>query len=405
MSEEAAIVRSTFEYGESNDILDLLTVLENGNLVLGGVININSSDTTFRYAIVLYTINKDDLTYSVQTFINHPDAQYVSMQISPVMNTVNLYPWDFNLSNYPQTDQKSTYFLMTEYITDIDTFYSAKYLYKMKESTGEMEWSHAIENIEAVLAIELEDGVLLQEYNLNGDGLTIPAYRNVFEKMNASGTLVWSSVLPDTIILDSIVYFSKEMAMPNVKLNYGDKIVFKADYIDTTNNNSYNTTPFYFILSLADGKVERIKLPSGFTSNDYNPGTQYLKDIVFFNNTSDELFILTERNNQCTDSSMGDIVIYKYQDILNNTVNKPLSSAQDITIYPNPANTSIAVRFNVQGRTENAFYVIYDFTGKNITSGKLNPAETIVNISNIPAGMYLLQINSDRMTETKSFKS
>jgi len=389
---------------QNPDILDLLTVLNNGNLVLGGVININSSDTTFRYAIVLYTINKDDLTYSVQTLINHPDAQYVNMQISPVMNTVNLYPWDFNLSNYPQTDQKSNYFLMIENIVDIDTFYYAKYLYKMKESTGEVEWFHAIENIESVLAIELEDGVLLQEYTLNGDGLAIPAYRNVFEKIDASGTHVWSSALPDTIVLDSIVYFSKEWAIPNVKLNYGDKMVFKADYIDTTNNNSYNTTPFYFILTLSNGQVEPIKLPLGFTSNDYNPGVLYFRDIKFFNNASGELFVMIDQNNHCTDSSMGDIVIYKYQDILNNTFNKPSLSEKDITIYPNPANTSIAVRFNGQGRTENAFYVIYDFTGKNITSGKLNSAETIVNISNIPAGMYLLQINSDRMTETKKFQ-
>ncbi|MBK9330328.1 MAG: hypothetical protein IPM95_13745 [Sphingobacteriales bacterium] len=104
---------------------------------------------------------------------------------------------------------------MTEYITDIDTFYSAKYLYKMKESTGEMEWSHAIENIEAVLAIELEDGVLLQEYNLNGDGLTIPAYRNVFENECVRERLYGHPYCLDTIILDSIVYFSKEMAMPN----------------------------------------------------------------------------------------------------------------------------------------------------------------------------------------------
>ncbi len=407
LSEEGVIVR-TVSLSRSNqnpDIFDLLTVLDNGSLVLGGTITIHSSDTTNRSAIVLYTINKDDLTYSVQTLINHPDAQYVNMQISPVMNSVNLYPWDFNLSDYPETDKKSNYFLMVEYITDIDTFYSAKYLYKMAEGTGDIEWHHAIENIESVLAIELEDGVLLQEYTINGDGLAIPAYRNVFEKMDAFGTLVWSSALPDTIVLDSIVYFSKEWAIPNVKLNYGDKMVFKADYIDTTNNNSYNTTPFYFILTLSNGQVEQIKLPLGFTSNDYNPGALYFRDIKFFNNASGELFVMTDQNNHCTDSSMGDIVIYKYKDILSSTFNPTvLLSSPDITVYPNPANTSITIRFNGMRTTENTLYVIYDFTGKNIASGKLTPSETTVNVVNIPAGIYMLQISNDRMTETKKFQ-
>ncbi|MFN8237171.1 MAG: T9SS type A sorting domain-containing protein [Chitinophagales bacterium] len=406
LSEEGAIVRTTSlsMANQNPDILDLLTVLDNGNLVLGGVININSSDTTFLYAIVLYTINKDDLTYSVQTFINHTDAQYVSMQISPVMNTVILYPWDFNLSNYPQSEQKSNYFLMIEYISDIDTFYNVKYLYKMNDVTGEIEWSHSIENKEAAYAIELEDGVLLQEYSQNGDGLTMPAYKNVFKKIDPSGNIVWSSALPDTIVIDSIVYFSKELAMPNVKLNYGNKMVFKSDYIDTTNGNSYFNTPFYFILSFSTGHLERIQLPLGFTSNDIYPGAQYLKDINFFNNASDELFILTEQNNQCTDSSMGDIVIYKYRDILSNTTDKSLSSAQDITIYPNPANSVITIRFNGQQARENAFYVIYDLTGKNIASGKLIQQESTVNVANIPGGMYLIQLKSDRTTETRKFQ-
>ena len=94
---EEGVIEHTVSLSIANqnpDIFDLLTVLDNGSLVLGGIININSSDTTVRYAIVLYTINKDDLTYSVQTLINHPDAQYVNTQISPVLNTVNLYPWD-----------------------------------------------------------------------------------------------------------------------------------------------------------------------------------------------------------------------------------------------------------------------------------------------------------------------
>ena len=78
-------------------------------------------------------------------------------------------------------------------------------------------------------------------------------------------------------------------------------------------------------------------------------------------------------------------------------------SQNELTVYPNPANQSIAVLSNFVG--ENTITII-DAVGNNVM--QMNTSETLleINISNLPAGMYsvLLQ-NTNGQNSTHFIKN
>lgn len=82
-----------------------------------------------------------------------------------------------------------------------------------------------------------------------------------------------------------------------------------------------------------------------------------------------------------------DIIPVSIEDLEGNTA---------LLIYPSPANTEVTIS-SVLSRFENAEVILRDMTGREIRTAQLNQQVTL-NVSDLSAGTYLVQINSEGYT-------
>ncbi|WP_420573229.1 endonuclease [Kordia sp.] len=75
-----------------------------------------------------------------------------------------------------------------------------------------------------------------------------------------------------------------------------------------------------------------------------------------------------------------------------------LSVAEEFTVYPNPVANQLEVRIFAE---ENASYQIHSLLGQVVKVGNLQ--SSTINVSNLKAGMYILQINDGDEILTKKF--
>lgn len=75
-------------------------------------------------------------------------------------------------------------------------------------------------------------------------------------------------------------------------------------------------------------------------------------------------------------------------------------------IYPNPANERVTLKFN-SSSTDKITVVIFDITGNKILETTTTPAigmnDYLMNIDNLPQGLYLLQLRNSEGLTTKRF--
>ncbi len=69
----------------------------------------------------------------------------------------------------------------------------------------------------------------------------------------------------------------------------------------------------------------------------------------------------------------------------------------EINIYPNPTQNQINIKVPAQLHGSN--YSVYDFTGKAVLNGKIYSENTIVELSELSAGMYFLRVG-DNLKQT-----
>ena len=63
------------------------------------------------------------------------------------------------------------------------------------------------------------------------------------------------------------------------------------------------------------------------------------------------------------------------------------------SIYPNPTQSAITVKINVAG---NLFYKIFNTAGIEMLCGNIYKAETSIDVSNVPEGLYIIQVFNDK---------
>jgi hypothetical protein len=78
------------------------------------------------------------------------------------------------------------------------------------------------------------------------------------------------------------------------------------------------------------------------------------------------------------------------------------ASSLSVKIYPNPANTFINIEWNGNSREKSTIRII-NFTGSLVASEEKNPhaKQVKINISDLPTGLYLVNIQSGSQTVTK----
>jgi hypothetical protein len=72
------------------------------------------------------------------------------------------------------------------------------------------------------------------------------------------------------------------------------------------------------------------------------------------------------------------------------------------TLFPNPAHNVINV--NADHKLIGKFYTIYDNIGKVVKSGKLNAANTSIELSNLSSGFYMFSVGENRKQSFKIIK-
>lgn len=73
-----------------------------------------------------------------------------------------------------------------------------------------------------------------------------------------------------------------------------------------------------------------------------------------------------------------------------------------VGVYPNPTTNYVTVQLDFSKFSRNSNYELYDLNGKSIKTGTISGNETQINMDNLPATVYFLNINDK--TKIKTFK-
>jgi hypothetical protein len=76
-----------------------------------------------------------------------------------------------------------------------------------------------------------------------------------------------------------------------------------------------------------------------------------------------------------------------------NVVDVYFSNVTMVTLYPNPAQSSMNVK--ADSKLIGKFYTIYDNIGKAVKSGKLNAVNTTIELGNLSNGIYLFSVGEN----------
>lgn len=132
----------------------------------------------------------------------------------------------------------------------------------------------------------------------------------------------------------------------------------------------------FYGLSTFDGKIFQ-GFANGFTGSS---------SVNVYNNTG-----VLQNSYQTT---IGVNAVYKNV-YSNSTLGTASNSLAKISIYPNPATETIFIK-----NGDNAFYKIFDVSGKLLKSGKYTKG---IEISSFAKGLYIIQITVDQNTTTEKF--
>ena len=69
---------------------------------------------------------------------------------------------------------------------------------------------------------------------------------------------------------------------------------------------------------------------------------------------------------------------------------------QHLTFFPNPANSTITLNNSI----ENGVLSIFNLSGQQVFSKSINSSEKLVNISNLPTGVYTISLNQNGVIST-----
>lgn len=165
------------------------------------------------------------------------------------------------------------------------------------------------------------------------------------------------------------------------------------EYWRNFNNCDVEPITTYFPDTHEDGKTfERYLYPNG----DNNTYTGFIKiiggDHEWYYHPQNDIDYTVEIWRFFTDNM-----------IFHEPVNISKQVAQSVELYPNPTSDFINIRF--EGITTDAELQIYDISGKIVVTGILNDNNTVIDVSHLCKGMYILKLLGEGISfETKIIK-
>jgi len=156
-------------------------------------------------------------------------------------------------------------------------------------------------------------------------------------------------------------------------------------YINTTSNNWYHSGGFTGTMTYQVRRNEEINyallVNSNYSSGQYTALSNLVSSIIPLI-TSWPTFDLFDSTVVCSPLS---------------SVNNISQNPSIITIYPNPAKSQITVK--VAALLLGSDYIIYDYTGKSVLSGKIISEDSLIELGNLSGGIYLLSVG-ENMNQT-----
>ena len=73
----------------------------------------------------------------------------------------------------------------------------------------------------------------------------------------------------------------------------------------------------------------------------------------------------------------------------------------EVVLFPNPAKNQLTIKTNEKLSGSN--YVILNITGHTVHSGKINSNNTVLEVGDLPGGIYMVQIQSGNGGFTSRF--
>ncbi|MFC2348995.1 MAG: BspA family leucine-rich repeat surface protein [Bacteroides sp.] len=239
------------------------------------------------------------------------------------------------------------------------------------------------------------------------------AYNDLTLKIGTSLKLV-ARIEPTNATNKAVTWSSSNNTVASVT-NMGvvqAKAAGTADITVTTADGGHIATCSFTVTAedvvLTDLKVSpaetHIKVGQAGTLNvKYEPVTATHKEVTW--ETSDAAIVTVDQNGNIKGVAVGEAVITvksKQDETIKSTskvIVDPTTAVEDavfasVVIAPNPFDNQLRIA-NGDLRGE---YALYNTQGVVVTSGVLEGAETCINTSMLPAGMYLLRLSADNGT-------
>jgi hypothetical protein len=369
------------------------------NLILGGIDNRDA---------VLFKINLNDFTFSTSFYNTHENYYYSFSEISNIPNFTK-YKLSYSMNENPYT-QNDSYFLLNEIYQETDTSVTEdkRYLAKVSESTGNIVTRQDI-GTKKIMDINENEILMCSDSIYDYNDSTI-YYHNYTERIDSNYNLIWNTKLADSLLIDSIWYYAASEIIDYFPVNYYNQFIISVFYDESISagNNKINV---FFLLSNESGLVKKINVTKEqslrFKANYELAGQFNLIPVLCINTGNNELSIISNNINQCSqvDSNL-DVVIYKYNEVLNAVKSNKYIAKDDFVLFPNPTNNTINIQFNSSQIIENATLKIMDISGRIVYSSILkNELQHTIDVHQLPDGMYFLQIDDAKeLHQIKKFQ-
>jgi len=121
------------------------------------------------------------------------------------------------------------------------------------------------------------------------------------------------------------------------------------------------------------------------------------KDIAVANSNSNDISLLLNCPAGRIDTIIKIDTVFAIDTITNVTLINRSNNAMVINVYPNPSDGKFQIVINNLDLTENCELAIYNIQGEKVfysTSKHLN--NSVINITDNPAGIYVLQLKSEK---------
>jgi len=118
-----------------------------------------------------------------------------------------------------------------------------------------------------------------------------------------------------------------------------------------------------------------------------------LRDPFVFEDDNDSLYLFYTG---CGEDAIG-VARLIYNDPLSSAIEYDKGTMSTITCYPNPVNDRLSLTVNAPYSGQ---YRLVNISGEIVSEGLISQQETIINMSALPQGVYLLHTNHNGLTNT-----